>query len=74
MKKQYSKLTKEQVHRKVIFSSQLDSEALDAAGSLHEVFSYDDNKDLKIKRLLDDSFFDGSPYNVNRIETLTGKA
>ena len=68
MKNKYLKLTKDQKERGVIFSSQLkDSTGKFANGVIHEVFSNDENKDEKISRLSDSSFFKGSPWNVNEI-------
>ena len=62
MKKQYRKLTKEQIERKVVFSSQLLPN-----GSLHEVFMTDEDKYQKIERLKDDKFFNESNFKVNEI-------
>ena len=68
MKGKYLKLTEDQKLRGVIFSSQLkDSTGKFANGEIHEVFVNDENKDEKINRLTDASFFKGSPWNVNEI-------
>jgi hypothetical protein len=64
MKKVYQKLRDEQKERGVIFSSELIGD-IDAVE--HEVFKDDENKELIIKRLLDDKFFSASPYKYNLI-------
>ena len=68
MKKVYKKLTKDQKERGVIFSSCLSenrSEGTDE--TIHEVLNSDVNKNIIIKRLLDDSFFNNSFFNYNII-------
>lgn len=62
MRKVYKKLTEEQKSRGVIFSSQLLPSAI-----IHEVLKTDKDKDLVINRLMDDKFFNSSPYKVNEI-------
>ena len=62
MKKTYKKLTEEQINRGVIFSS-----LLVGSNNIQEVLNTDTDKDDKIKRLLDDSFFNKSPYSHNEI-------
>ena len=62
MRKQYKKLTKEQIERKVIFSSQLLPN-----GNLHEVFITDEDKNQRIERLKDDRFFNESNFKINEI-------
>lgn len=62
MRKTYKKLTKEQIERGVIFSSQLMPE-----GSLHEVLNTDTDAQEKIKRLLNDSFFNESNFRYNEV-------
>lgn len=62
MKKKYLKLTKDQKDRGVIFSSELVG-----GGTVHEVFSDDEDKEKKIDRLLDDKFFNNSPFKYNLI-------
>lgn len=70
MKKIYRKLTQEQKKRGVIFSSTLTFEDKnDDREDLitHEVMSDDSQADIIISRLLDDSFFNDSPYKYNLI-------
>lgn len=62
MHKVYKGLTEEQKSRGVIFSSELIG-----GGIRHEVFATDKDKREKINRLLDDSFFNNSPYKRNEI-------
>lgn len=66
MRKIYKELTQDQKDRGVIFSSQLLP-----SGTLHEVTKknlYDCSKGKsKITLLLDDSFFNNSPYKINEI-------
>ncbi len=66
MKKIYKDLTQDQKNRGVIFSSQLLPN-----GTLHEVTKgnlYNCSKGKsKITLLLDDSFFNNSPYKFNEI-------
>jgi hypothetical protein len=66
MTKKYRKLTKEQKERGVIFSSQLQPN-----GTIHEVtkenlYQCSEGTD-KITLLLDDKFFNNSPYKFNEI-------
>ena len=67
MRKKYLKLLKEQKERGVIFSSQFISSVY-GNGTLHEIFKDDDNKDEKIRRLKNDSFFDNSFFEYNLIQ------
>lgn len=71
MKKIYKELTRDQVKRGVIFSSSLSVDRKEGE-LIHEVLDTEDNKATKIKRLLDDSFFDAShfKYNIIRQEVL----
>lgn len=64
MRKVYKKLTNDQIGRGVIFSSQLQPGTI-----IHEVFVTDSKKEQeeKIERLLNDSFFNDSPYKFNEI-------
>lgn len=62
MRKVYKKLTVDQKARGVIFSSELKG-----GNTIHEVLKDDEDKDRTIERLLDDSFFDNSPYKYNEI-------
>ena len=65
MRKKYLGLLKEQKERGVIFSSQFISSSYNS--HIHEVFFNDDNKDEKIKKLKNDSFFNGLyEYNLIR--------
>jgi len=65
MRKVYKELTAEQKERGVIFSSQLMPN-----GSLHEVNVNDEDfsdRQEEIERLLNDKFFNNSPYKYNLI-------
>lgn len=62
MKKRYLKLTPDQIKRGVIFSSELKG-----GGMIHEVTKNDPDRDKRIQRLLDDSFFNNSGFKVNEI-------
>ena len=62
MRKVYKKLTKEQKARGVIFSSQLRPGDI-----IHEVMANDSERRLIIERLLNDKFFNNSPYRYNEI-------
>jgi hypothetical protein len=64
MRKIYKKLTKEQINRGVVFSSQLLPN-----GTLHEVLKNDNDLDNHIRRLKDDKFFNDSPFKVNEIRS-----
>ena len=68
MKKVYKKLTEEQKERGVIFSSQLLP-----GGTIHEVTEENlhdcSEGKTKIDLLLDDSFFNNSPYKRNEIRS-----
>jgi len=66
MKKEYRKLTNEQKARGIIFSSSL-SEDGSNEGTIHEVHKDDEERDVKIERLLDDSFFNASHFVCNII-------
>ena len=66
MKKIYKKLTEEQKGKGVIFSSCLSvyrTEQL--TDTIHEVFKTDEDKSEKIRRLLDDKFFNESHFKFN---------
>ena len=68
MRKINKKLSKEQIERGVIFASTLSrstTELLD--DTTHEVLESDRDKDDQIRRLLDDSFFNNSPWKYNII-------
>ena len=70
MLKVYLELTKEQEDRGVVFSSCLSTEQIEQPGDrIHEVTNDmdEDKKDLKISRLLDDKFFNDSPWKYNII-------
>lgn len=64
MRKKYLKLTEDQKARGVIFSSQLKGST-----TIHEVFKTDDPTEArkKIERLLDDKFFNNSPFKYNEV-------
>lgn len=66
MKKLYKKLSDEQRKRGVIFSSCLSIATTELTNeTIHEVLNTDEDKDEKIGRLLDDSFFNKSPFKYN---------
>ena len=70
MKKIYQKLTAEQKSRGVIFSSTLSEHTVEQPGDLtHEVFAdwSKEEQNRHIKNLLNDSFFDESPWRFNII-------
>lgn len=68
MKKVYKPLTDDQTRRGVIFSSTLSTNRTELMDDLrHEVKDTDDDKHDQIRRLLDDSFFNGSPWKYNII-------
>lgn len=62
MKKKNLKLTQDQKDRNIVFSSQLMP-----GDTIHEVKADDKDKDATIERLLNDSFFNNSPYKYNLI-------
>lgn len=64
MKKKIMTLTQDQKDRGVIFSSELVG-----GGTVHEVTNdmSKEEQERKIKLLLDDKFFNGSPFKYNLI-------
>jgi hypothetical protein len=64
MRKVYKQLTADQKARGVIFSSQLQPSE---GRGLHEVLATDTDKEQVIARLLDDKFFNNSPYKFNEV-------
>lgn len=62
MRKKYLNLTAEQKARGVIFSSQLQPGEI-----IHEVIKGQEGGDKVIERLLDDKFFNTSPFKYNEI-------
>lgn len=62
MRKIYKELTLEQKQRGIIFSSELQG-----GGKVHEIHKDDENIAHKKELLLNDSFFNGSPYKANII-------
>ena len=66
MQKIYKSLTPEQLSRGVIFSSQLQP-----GTTIHEVTKDMTEREQRemTRRLLNDSFFDNSPYKYNEIRT-----
>jgi len=70
MKKLYKKLTNDQKNRGIIFSSTLSKETIEQEeDTMHEI-STDKNSQAQKEtreRLLNDSFFNNSPYNYNII-------
>jgi len=68
MKKVYKELTEEQKERKVIFSSTLSEKRTEQEGdTTHEVIKGDEDGKIVISRLLNDSFFNNSPWDYNII-------
>ena len=68
MRKVYKKLTEEQKKRNVVFSSCLSElRTENESETTHEIFKDDADADIRRKRLLDDKFFNKSPYNFNII-------
>ena len=65
MRKRYKVLTEDQKARGVVFSSELVGSGMDKI--VHEVLKEDEEKELKVRRLLDDKFFNKSPYQYNLI-------
>lgn len=65
MKKKYLKLTQEQKERGVIFASTLKGGGMEE--TTHEVTEDMQDASERIKRLLNDSFFDASPYEYNEV-------
>lgn len=62
MRKVYKSLTSDQVARGIIFSSELAG-----GGKIHEVHKDSEDRHKTIERLLDDKFFNKSPYKYNII-------
>jgi len=68
MRKVYKKLSEEQKKRDVIFSSCLSVCRTETTeGTIHEVFKNTEDKDERIRRLKDDSFFNESHFKFNII-------
>jgi len=68
MQKIHKKLTVKQINDNVIFTSTLSKFRTEQTNdNIHKVYIDDDDKDITISRLLDDSFFDNSPFNFNII-------
>ena len=68
MIKVYKKLSHEQRGRGVIFVSTLSKCREEMEGdTIHEVKASDENKTETIRRLLDDKFFNKSPWQFNII-------
>ena len=68
MRKIYKKLTDEQRQRKVIFSSCLSVSTIEHDDDTrHEVLNDDSDGNETIQRLLNDSFFNKSPFKFNII-------
>lgn len=66
MKKVYKKLTKEQKERGIIFSSCLSEYKEEMENNtIHEVKKSQEDKYTVIERLLNDKFFNDSPFNYN---------
>jgi len=70
MIKIYKKLTEEQLKRGVIFSSCLSEFKTEMQNdTIHEVFNKTEDKNLMIKRLKDDKFFNNSHFKFNIIRS-----
>lgn len=68
MKKVHKKLTVQQKNDNVIFTSTLSKFRTEQTNdNVHKVYKDDEDKDVTIGRLLDDSFFRNSPFNFNII-------
>lgn len=68
MKKVYKKLTDEQIKQGVIFTSCLSEfKTEQKSDTIHEVLNSYGDKDERIKRLLDDKFFNDSHFIFNII-------
>jgi len=68
LRKKYLPLTADQKRRGVIFSSQFkDTSGRNESGSIKEVTKNTPNWEQYIYNLKDDSFFLGSPWNLNEI-------
>lgn len=68
MRKVYKNLTEEQKARGVIFSSELvPKRGYNLDSVVHEVLATDEDKHTRINRLLDDRFFNRSPFSYNLI-------
>ena len=72
LNKIYTKLSKDEKKRGVVFSSQLKVSYTQRTckhdAEIIEVHKNDPDKVLKIQRLKDDTFFKGSPWKFNRIK------
>lgn len=72
MRKIRKRLTQQQIDRGVIFSSCLSTERTEQSGdNVHEVLKGDLEATETIERLLNDSFFNGSPWNYNIIREVS---
>ena len=68
MKKVWTKLSKEQIKNGIIFTSTLSKKTTEEyEDTTHEVLSSHTDKEERINRLLNDSFFNPSPFNFNII-------
>jgi hypothetical protein len=66
MRRVYLELTADQVKRGVCFSSSLSmNKTEDEDGTVHEVLKNHADAYEQKRRLLDDSFFNASPWNYN---------
>jgi len=71
MRKLNKQLSEEQKARGVIFCSTLSKYNIEqSTDTKHEVFKSDSDKDDQIRRLLDDSFFNASPFKYNIVRGL----
>jgi hypothetical protein len=68
MKKVQKKLSKEQIKKGIIFTSTLSKTTTEQdEDTTHEVLKSHIDKEARIDRLLNDSFFNRSPWNFNII-------
>ena len=68
MKKVYRKLTKDQEKRGIVFSSCLSKYTEEMQDdTIHELTGNEEDYNRRERLLLDDSFFNGSPWNYNII-------
>ena len=67
MRKIHKKLTKDQIERGVIFSSTLSNSRTEHEDDLTQEVFQDNRNGNKIPYLLDDKFFNGSPWTNNII-------
>ena len=68
MRKIYKELTEEQKARNVVFSSCLSEHRTEQTDNrIHEVMKDDEDRNRHISLLINDKFFNGSPWKYNII-------